>query len=227
MVSLMRHIALATCLCSLAAAQQTADWLTREWDVIVVGAGPAGIIVADRMTEANKSTLLLEGGGPSYSITGGRERPDWLNGTSLSRVDVPGLYKSIFADGGDLVCGNITNEYGGCTIGGSSAINAGLFFEPPSSDYDLYFPDGWKSADMKAATKRLYARELSSSITSQDRQLYLQSGYEVAKEWLVDSAGYKNVDINRQANDKLNVFGRPSEFSTHSTVVLTANPYSL
>lgn len=195
-------------------AQNAADWSSREWDVIVVGAGPAGIIVADRMSEANKSTLLLEGGGSSYSITGGRERPDWLNGTSLSRVDVPGLYKSIFADGGDLVCGNLTSEYGGCTIGGSSAINAGLFFEPPASDYDLYFPDGWKSKDMKAATARLYARELSSSTTSQDRQLYLQSGYEVAKEWLVDSAEYKDVDINRHADDKLNVFGRPSEYTT-------------
>lgn len=32
------------------------------------------------------------------------------------------------------------NAYGGCTIGGSSAINAGLFFEPPASDWDLYFP---------------------------------------------------------------------------------------
>jgi hypothetical protein len=48
------------------------------------------------MSEAGKKTLLLEQGGPSYYITGGRERPGWLNGTDLSRVDVPGLYKSIF-----------------------------------------------------------------------------------------------------------------------------------
>jgi cellobiose dehydrogenase (acceptor) len=34
------------------------------------------------------------------------------------------------------------NAYGACTIGGSSAINAGLFFEPPASDWDLYFPEG-------------------------------------------------------------------------------------
>lgn len=89
------------------------NWTERAWDVIVVGAGPAGLIVADRMSEANKSTLLLEGGGPSYYRTGGRERPSWLNGTTLSRVDVPGLYKSIFSDGGDLVCGNLTTAYGG------------------------------------------------------------------------------------------------------------------
>lgn len=64
-----------------------------DYDVIVVGSGPAGLIVADRMSEAGKKTLLLEQGGPSYYITGGRERPNWLNGTELSRVDVPGLYK--------------------------------------------------------------------------------------------------------------------------------------
>lgn len=67
--------------------------LEADYDVIVVGSGPAGLIVADRMSEAGKKTLLLEQGGPSYYITGGRERPGWLNGTELSRVDVPGLYK--------------------------------------------------------------------------------------------------------------------------------------
>jgi cellobiose dehydrogenase (acceptor) len=67
------------------------DWTTQEWDAIVVGAGTAGIIVADRLAEAKKKTLLLEIGGPSYYITGGRERPEWLEGHSLSRVDVPGL----------------------------------------------------------------------------------------------------------------------------------------
>lgn len=69
------------------------DWEKREWDAIVVGAGTAGIIVADRLSEAGLSTLLLEIGGASYGITGGRERPEWLDGTELSRVDVPGLCK--------------------------------------------------------------------------------------------------------------------------------------
>jgi cellobiose dehydrogenase (acceptor) len=68
-----------------------ARWISRDWDAIVVGAGTAGIIVADRLSEAGLDTLILELGGASYGITGGRERPGWLNGTSLSRVDVPGL----------------------------------------------------------------------------------------------------------------------------------------
>lgn len=76
------------------AAPTTQDWASRQWDAIVVGAGTAGIIVADRLSEAGLTTLLLERGGSSYGITGGNEKPDWLNGTGLSRVDVPGLCKS-------------------------------------------------------------------------------------------------------------------------------------
>lgn len=127
------------------------------WDIIVVGAGSAGIIVADRMSEAGKKTLLLEEGGPSYGITGGTEKPNWLQGTTLSRVDVPGLYQSIFSTTSSLLCSRWAVPFGGCTIGGSSAVNAGLFFQPPASDWDKYNPAGWKSADVRIAMD-LFAR---------------------------------------------------------------------
>ena len=39
-----------------ASTASNANWLTTQWDVIVVGAGPAGIIVADRMSEAGLKT---------------------------------------------------------------------------------------------------------------------------------------------------------------------------
>lgn len=71
--------------------QNVTDWTAEAWDAIVVGAGTAGIIVADRLSEAGKKTLLLEVGGRSYGVVGGTEKPQWLDGTDMSRVDVPGL----------------------------------------------------------------------------------------------------------------------------------------
>lgn len=184
--------------------------ITDHWDYIIVGAGPAGIILADRLSQSGKRTLLMEGGGPSYYVTNGREQPAWLSGTELSRVDVPGLYSSIFANGGHLLCGNATNAFGGCAVGGSGAINAGLFFQPPASDFDRYFPAGWKAADVAAAIQRLYKRLPGvTNTTSSDGVRYLQSGFDAARKWLVGGAGYREVDLNAEADSKSKVFGHP------------------
>ncbi|KAI5927200.1 cellobiose dehydrogenase [Camillea tinctor] len=190
--------------------QNTSDWTTEEWDAIVVGAGTAGIIVADRLSEAGKKTLLLEIGGPSYGITGGSERPAWLDGTDMSRVDVPGLYKSIFSGGSGLICpAGVVNSYQACAVGGNSAINAGLFFQPPASDWDDYHPAGWKSADVKEATDKLLAMQPSVTSYSPDGKFYLQSGYDAAREWLVGAAGFTDVSFNDEPDNKDKVFGRP------------------
>jgi len=41
-------------------------WLKENSDVIVVGAGAAGIVAATRFAEAGLETLLLERGGPPH-----------------------------------------------------------------------------------------------------------------------------------------------------------------
>jgi NADPH-dependent 2,4-dienoyl-CoA reductase/sulfur reductase-like enzyme len=61
---MFRNLAATALLLTAVAAQNSTSapsWQSEKWDVIVVGSGPAGIIVADRMSEAGKKTLLLEG----------------------------------------------------------------------------------------------------------------------------------------------------------------------
>ena len=166
------------------------------------------------MSEAGKKTLLLEQGGPSYYVTGGRARPEWLDGTELSRVDVPGLYKSIFSNSGEgnLTCASdVVNAFQGCTVGGNSAINAGLFFQPPASDWDRYFPEGWKNDDMQCAINKVRAKQPNTDSPSRDGKRYLQSGYDAAKRWLVDGAGFAEVGLNDgiDHHNKTKVFGHP------------------
>ncbi|KAF1347413.1 FAD/NAD(P)-binding domain-containing protein [Lizonia empirigonia] len=173
-----------------------------DYDVIVVGSGPAGLVVADRMSEAGKKTLLLEQGGPSYYVTGGRERPDWLDGTDLSRVDIPGLYKSIFS-----VTGNLTWLHSWW----QHCHQRWSLLPTPASDWDLYFPAGWKNSDMQSAIAKVHSKQPSTDNPSADGKRYLQSGFEAAKEWLVDGAGYTEVGLNDgwENHQKTKVFGHP------------------
>lgn len=123
---------------------------------------------------------------------------------------------TIFATGSDtLLCNARYSAYGGCNIGGSSSINAGLFFEPPASDWDTFHPAGWKSSDVAASIARLYERQASIETSSQDGKLYAQSGYDAARKWLVDGAGYSEVNVNEEADNKHAVFGH-TEYDYHN-----------
>jgi cellobiose dehydrogenase (acceptor) len=137
-------------------------------------------------------------------------RPPWLDNTTLSRVDVPGLYKSIFTTQDDLTCSpELVNSFTGCTLGGNTAINAGLFFQPPDSDFDDYFPNGWKSQDMREAIAKVRSKQPFTDSPSRDGMRYLQSGYLAAREWLVGGAEYDEVRLNDVPNAKRGVFGHP------------------
>jgi len=180
---------------------------TGSYDYIVVGAGAGGIPVADRLSESGKSVLLIEKGPPSLGRFGGTMKPKWLEGTNLTRFDVPGLCNQIWVDSAGVACTDI-DQMAGCVLGGGAAVNAALWWNPVPEDWDYNFPAGWKAADIKAATQRVFKRIPGTDTPSMDGKRYKQEGYEVLKKAFV-ADGWKEVVPNSTPEQKDRVFGHP------------------
>lgn len=198
------------------------------YDYIVVGGGAAGIPLADKLSEAGKKVLLIEKGPPSSGRWGGTMRPAWLDGTNLTRFDVPGLCNEIWVDSVGIACTD-TDQMEGCVLGGGTAVNAGLWWKPHSLDWDYNFPTGWKSTDVAAATSRVFTRIPGTIAPSSDGQLYLQQGYNVLTAALA-TAGWQYVVANNVPNSKNRTYGRTSYMYSHgerggpmATYLVTAN----
>ncbi|KAK0701518.1 hypothetical protein B0T21DRAFT_300280 [Apiosordaria backusii] len=176
----------------------------KVYDYIVVGGGAGGIPVADKLSAAGHSVLLIEKGPPSSGRWGGTMKPKWLEGTNLTRFDVPGLCNQIWVDSAGIACTD-TDQMAGCVLGGGTAVNAGLWWKPPASDWDYNFPAGWKSKDVEAAAKRVFDRIPGTFKPSADGVLYRREGFDVLSSGLAKS-GYKEVVANESPNEKNGAF---------------------
>ncbi|WP_298370050.1 GMC family oxidoreductase N-terminal domain-containing protein [uncultured Bradyrhizobium sp.] len=135
--------------------------LEGDFDYIIVGAGTAGCIMANRLSaDPTKRVLLLEAGGKDnwiwfhipvgYLFAIGNPRSDWMFKTEAE----PGLN------------GRALAYPRGKVIGGSSAINAMISMRGQAADYDHWRQlglTGWSYSDVLPAFKRLEDHFLGES----------------------------------------------------------------
>lgn len=210
------------------------------------------MVLADRLSASNASVLLLERGPASFgrwmpetaqllsepdSIPEPNWRPGWLNGTGLTRFDVPGLAQRIYSDGTNVNCTDVVGPLlGGCLLGGGMTINAALWWRPPAAEWDENYAGvpGWSSADMAAPVERVFSRIPGTDRPSTDGAF--APGYDGGWAVVADAlraANWSEVKGNLEADQKNRTFSYPNFFikdgqrdGPHATYLVSASQRS-
>src|SRR5437764_5703638 len=106
---------------------------TGEFDYIIVGAGSAGCVLANRLTASGKNTVLLLEAGP-------RDRNIWIHiplgyGALFKQPKVNWMYQT---EPEPELGGRSVFQPRGKVLGGSSSINGLVYIRGQHADYDRW-----------------------------------------------------------------------------------------
>ncbi|KAK7931161.1 hypothetical protein PG985_001873 [Apiospora marii] len=181
-----------------------------SYDYIVAGAGPAGIVVAQRIAETGASVLLLERGGPSFFATGGTSTVPWNDTITIYDVPAYSHQLNLIPAANDAWCTDIPG-LAGCLLGGGSVVNGLQWVKPTTWDFDG-FPAGWKWDDVAPAAARLYERNPGTALPSADGEYYDQAAWQILTKQLAPY-GWREVDPLVNPDDKDMTYNHPADNS--------------
>jgi choline dehydrogenase len=146
-----------------------------KFDYIIVGAGSAGCVLANRLTEDGTSTVLLLEAGP-------RDTSPWIHiplgyGKLFTRTDVNWAYES---EPESALNGRRVFTPRGKVLGGSSSINGLVYIRGQREDFDGWNIRGWnfealepyfEKAERTLKVSRLDRHELCEAFIAAARSL--------------------------------------------------------
>lgn len=135
----------------------------RNFDFVIVGAGSAGCVLADRLSEGGKYSILLLEAGPT-------DRYPWIHiPIGYAKTMKHPIYNWRFNTDPDPNLGGRSIYWPrGRTLGGSSSINGLIYIRGQKQDYDHWAQMGNKGWDWDSCLpyfKRLERNDLGASET--------------------------------------------------------------
>ncbi|WP_040167540.1 GMC family oxidoreductase [Microbacterium gorillae] len=118
------------------------------YDVVIVGAGTAGSIIARRLADAGRRTLIVEAGGDNRREEiqdVGRLNQLWHSDTDWDFFTVPQEHAA----------GRRLHLPRGRVLGGSHSLNAAIWVRGNSADFDGWEVPGWTWADVEPIYRRI------------------------------------------------------------------------
>ncbi len=170
-------------------SQQNSEPLKESYDYVVIGAGSAGCVLANRLTESPDVTvLLLEAGGQD----------------DADEIHIPVAFSALFKTRWDWNYETAEQKHlGGRTtywprmkaLGGCSSMNAMIYIRGNKADYDGWRDDhgatGWGYADVLPYFRRAeHNHRLTGPLHGNDGPLHVEDRrytHELSRAW-VDSA---------------------------------------
>ena len=187
----------------LAGIANAVDEPTGSYDVIIVGGGTAGTIVATKLRKArgkHKRILIIEAGGPTAARIGGTDFPPWLPPArkDLTIFDVPGEYSQMafMPLGAPYQLTETPFTFQGIGLGGNSQFNGMLFQTNPPEVFNKFWPARWHWGQMRPYFKRV-RRKVPVTNTSSTDGTAQNTGPAMIAHPLYDAAGFIEADTSQ------------------------------